>query len=273
MMSWSVTSATITVMLSGPPPRSASWTSRSAHCVRVGVLAQRRRDAVVADRSGQPVAADQVPVARDRRPHRVGRVDVPDRLQRADEQRPLRVDARLLFGDPTLVDEHLHVRVVLGDLDELAVAQQIGPRVADMHHAELACRRRACRSASCPCPRAPGWRRPRPADSGWRCRPRRATHRPARRRGRPRRACAIAAMARLLATSPAAMPPMPSATASSRGPGIDRVLVAVPDQPAVAAGGIAQGQSHGRNSSEVRPMRIGTPRGTGVGPVTFARSR
>ena len=56
-------------------------------------------------------------------------------------------------------------------------------------------------------------------------------------------------------------------------PGVDGVLVAVSDQTAVAAGRIAQGQSHGRNSREVRPMRIGTPRGTGVGPVTLARSR
>ena len=56
-------------------------------------------------------------------------------------------------------------------------------------------------------------------------------------------------------------------------PGVDGILVAVSDQTAVAAGRIAQGQSHGRNSREVRPIRIGTPRGTGVGPVTLARSR
>ena len=55
--------------------------------------------------------------------------------------------------------------------------------------------------------------------------------------------------------------------------GVDGILVSVSDQTAVAVGRIAQGQSHGRNSREVRPMRIGTPRGTGVGPVTLARSR
>ena len=54
---------------------------------------------------------------------------------------------------------------------------------------------------------------------------------------------------------------------------IHRVLVAFPDQSAITAGCITQGKSHGRNSSEVRPMRIGTPRGTGVGPLTRARSR
>ena len=35
-MSWSVTSATITVTLSGPPPRSASWTSRSTQAAGSG---------------------------------------------------------------------------------------------------------------------------------------------------------------------------------------------------------------------------------------------
>ena len=80
-------------------------------------------------------------------------------------------------------------------------------------------------------------------------------------------------MTMLLATSPAAMPPMPSATASSRGPGVHGVLVPLPDQAAVAARRVAHGESHGLNSREVRPMRIGTPRGTGVGAVTLARSR
>src|ERR1700754_1877863 len=56
-------------------------------------------------------------------------------------------------------------------------------------------------------------------------------------------------------------------------PGIEGVLVQVSDQTAVALGGIAQGQGHGRNSREVRPIRIGTPRGTGVGPETLPRSR
>ena len=45
------------------------------------------------------------------------------------------------------------------------------------------------------------------------------------------------------------------------------------DQTAVTAGRVAKGESHGRNSREVRPMRIGTPMGTGVGPLTFVRSR
>jgi hypothetical protein len=48
------------------------------------------------------------------------------------------VAARLLGADPALVDQHLDVRVVLGDLRELALSQQVRPRVADVHHADLA---------------------------------------------------------------------------------------------------------------------------------------
>ena len=43
----------------------------------------------------------------------------------------------LLEADAPLVDEHLDVRVVLGDLGELALAQLVRPRVADVHHAQL----------------------------------------------------------------------------------------------------------------------------------------
>src|SRR6185312_6375828 len=63
--------------------------------------------------------------------------DVPA-VQGPGQQGPLRVAAGLLGADPALVDEHLDVRVVLGDLGELTIAQQIGPRVTDVDHAQLA---------------------------------------------------------------------------------------------------------------------------------------
>jgi hypothetical protein len=56
-------------------------------------------------------------------------------------------------------------------------------------------------------------------------------------------------------------------------PGVHGILVSVPDEPAVAARRITHGECHGLSSRDVRPMRIGTPRGTGVGAVTLARSR
>ena len=105
--------------------------------VRVGVLAHGGRDGLVGHHPGQAVAADQVPVAGHGLADRVLGVGVPP-VQRAHEQRLLRVGVRLLGGDPALVDQQLHVGVVPGDLDELAVPQQVGPGVADVHHAELA---------------------------------------------------------------------------------------------------------------------------------------
>jgi hypothetical protein len=57
----STTSATMQVMLSGPPPRSASSIIRSAH-LRVRD-AQRLGQRLVADHAGQAVRAEQVAVA------------------------------------------------------------------------------------------------------------------------------------------------------------------------------------------------------------------
>ena len=53
---------------------------------------------------------------------------------------PLRMRRGLLGGDLALVDQRLHQRVVLGDLEDLAVADQVGPRVADVRQPELGAR-------------------------------------------------------------------------------------------------------------------------------------
>ena len=180
--------------------------------------------------------------------------------------------ARLLFGDATLVDEHLHVRVVLGDLDELVATQQIRPRVADMHHGELrAGEENAGQRGAHALERRVGVDRVSQILVGRVDRaPQRIDQRVAgnvfvelcHRRDRE--------VAGHVAGGHAT-----HAVGDGEQPrtGIYRVLVAFPDQPAITAGGITQGKSHGRNSSEVRPMRIGTPRGTGVGPLTRVRSR
>jgi hypothetical protein len=49
-----------------------------------------------------------------------------------EDQVAVRVDPRLLLGDPALVDEALHERVVAGDLRQLAAAEQVTPGVADV---------------------------------------------------------------------------------------------------------------------------------------------
>jgi len=55
--------------------------------------------------------------------------------------------------------------------------------------------------------------------------------------------------------------------------GINRVLVVLSNQAAVTAGGVAKDEGHERSSITVLPIRIGTPSGTRVGPLTLARSR
>ena len=56
-------------------------------------------------------------------------------------------------------------------------------------------------------------------------------------------------------------------------PGVRRVLVPLPEKADVGANRVPECKCHLRNSRTVLPMRIGTPVGTGVGWVTFCRSR
>ena len=122
----------------------------------------------------------------------------------------LRLLGRELAAPHQLGDE----RVVLGQLLQLAVADQVRARVADVPERDLRRSRRARRSSSCPCRRRSG-----------RCSSGR------RRAGSPpgsrRRSAALppssaplsfsAAAASREATSPACAPPIPSATAKSGG--------------------------------------------------------
>ena len=48
----------------------------------------------------------------------------------------MRVDPRLLLGDPALVDQGLHEGVVVGELGERAVAEEVGAAVADVADAD-----------------------------------------------------------------------------------------------------------------------------------------
>ena len=55
--------------------------------------------------------------------------------------------------------------------------------------------------------------------------------------------------------------------------GVHRVFVVGTHQADIAAGRIAQDQSHGRSSITVLPIRTGVPMGTRTAVVTFALSR
>ena len=69
-----------------------------------------------------------------------GRARVVGPFPSARVKAALRVRPRLGLGDPALVDERLHVGVVVGDLRELAVAQQVGAGVADVGEPDPAAR-------------------------------------------------------------------------------------------------------------------------------------
>ncbi len=97
------------------------------------VAAERLLQGLVADRAGQAVGADQVPVAGPDLADRQVGLDLAAAVQGAHQQRALRVGLGLLGGDPALVDQPLHPGVVLGDLVEPAVPQQVGAGVADVH--------------------------------------------------------------------------------------------------------------------------------------------
>ena len=61
---------------------------------------------------------------------------VADRVDRPHDQVAVRVDPRLVLGDPALVDEGLHEGVVEGQLADGAVAVEVGAAVADVADAE-----------------------------------------------------------------------------------------------------------------------------------------
>ena len=130
-----MTSATITVTLSGPPLRSASSTSRSARLLRVGD-AQRLEDRLGGDDVGQAVRAEQVPVAGACLADRHVRLDL-GAAQRAQDHRLARMILGLVRRELAGVDEVLDVGVVMGDLREHVAAQQVRARVADVHQRDL----------------------------------------------------------------------------------------------------------------------------------------
>ncbi|GAB3983390.1 hypothetical protein GCM10027615_68400 [Plantactinospora veratri] len=102
---------------------------------RVGVAEQRLGEAVRAHHVGEPVAAEQPPVAGLRHHGGVGGGDGLA-LEGPGDHGPAGVAVRLLRADHPLVDQHLHERVVPGELGHRAAAQQVRPGVADVGQGE-----------------------------------------------------------------------------------------------------------------------------------------
>ena len=94
-------------------------------------------EAGVVEHPGGAVAAQEEPVAcghSDREQVGLGLVHAVDR---PEDEVAMRVDPRILLGDPALVDEALDERVVLGELAELTGAVEVAPAVAHVPDADL----------------------------------------------------------------------------------------------------------------------------------------
>src|SRR4029077_12577484 len=104
-------------------------------------------DGFVADRVGEAVRAQQVAITGAYFPHGQGGLDLMTG-ERPHAQRSLRVAVCLFPGDPPFVNQGLDERVVLGDLGQLAVAQQIAARIADVRQPKTVAREQDCGECS-----------------------------------------------------------------------------------------------------------------------------
>ncbi len=179
---------------------------------------------------------------------------------------------RFLGGDPALVDQGLDERVVLGDLGQLTVAQQIPARVADVDQAKSVAREQDC-----------GERGAHAFQFGF--------HLHVRGDRRVALVHRVVQLAQQVATGlvvievgqrgdhqlgghlTGGVTTHAVGQRQQAGTGVHRVFVVGADQAAVASGGVAQDEGHGRSSITVLPMCTGVPIGTRTAVVTFALSR
>ena len=213
---------------------------------------QRLEDGLVADRIGQPVRAQQVAVAFAGLAHDQRRLHLVAGQRAHDQGTAAGVAVRLLGGDPPLVDKGLDEGVVLGDLRQFTVAEQV-----------------TAESPMCTSPsRLPANRIavsvvPMPSSSGsastcaamaelpWRTALSSLLSRSPP--GSSSSRWASAAITSWEATSPAACPAHTVGERQQPRTGVDRVFVVGAYQAAVAAGGVAEDQCHGRSSITVLP--------------------
>src|SRR5207248_8331110 len=98
----------------------------------VAVFLDAREDDLVLDHRGEPVRAEHEQVAGPAGDREGVGVDVRVGAERAGDHRALGMGLGVLGGELAAADELGDERVVLGHLLELAVANQVGPRVADV---------------------------------------------------------------------------------------------------------------------------------------------
>ena len=125
-------------MLSRPPASLAAAISSRPASSSEPPRVEDRRQPRLGDHRGQAVRAEQEDVAG------AGLEDLDVDLhvglgpERAGDHRALRVRLGLLLGQLAARDQLADQRVVAGEPDQLAVAQQVGARVADVGDRHLA---------------------------------------------------------------------------------------------------------------------------------------
>ena len=256
----------------GPAAADGQVDQLADRVVQVGVLHQGLVHGVVADDVGQPVRAQQVPVSDLGLDHGQVRLGRDTALQRPHHQRALRVRGGGLGRQPALVDQRLDQGVVVRDPVKEAVAEQVSARVADVAERGLVTRpqQRGQRGAHA-LGRGVGQRDllqlgVRVGDGvGQRLQLVDPGHVGVQRRERRDRDRAGDLAGRVPAH---AVGDGEQVRARVRG-----VLVTFAQQADVGPDRVPECNRHLRNSKTVLPMRTGTPGGTGIGWVTFCRSR
>ena len=226
-------------------PALEGQVDQARHRSRRVPLGQGAADLRAAHDAGEAVGAQHVAVAVPCLAHRQIGLHRVHAVEGAHEQRSPGVDRGLLLRDAAGIDEGLHVGVVVGDLRQLAIAQQVGARVADVHDGQPIAEpvdagdRRAH-------PREVGVRGDDVGDAVAHLRDRvaeRAQHLVRRRRvhvevghGRHRDGAG---------ELPGRMPAHAVGHEQQRGAGVAGVLVALADESDVGPGGVAQDEGHG----------------------------
>ena len=124
-------------MLSRPPRSLAARIEPPGGLLEVALAGQDRGDVLVLQHRRQPVRAEQEDVAgAGAEGHRVD-VDLRLGTERAGDHRALRMLGGLIAGQLPLTAQLLDQRVVVGDLLELALAEDVGAAVADVAEADL----------------------------------------------------------------------------------------------------------------------------------------
>ena len=100
-------------------------------------LAQDLSDLAGLKHATTPIGRKQQPVANLKVDEEGVRLGAPIAIESTQDQIAIGMDPCLLLGDPAVIDQALHERMVAGQLTQLPITQQIGPTVTDVRDRQL----------------------------------------------------------------------------------------------------------------------------------------